>query len=156
MSDHNSGAEEKHQVRIHIDEKPHESPNPTIGEALYILGSVPGSHELYLEVEGNEEDQLIPNGPETIHLKQGDSFRTSARERTIIVNGKERVVTAKRLSFDDIVALAFNPVPTGPNVRFTITYRRGPRGQAEGTLVEGAIIKIKEGMIFNVTPTNKS
>jgi hypothetical protein len=32
--------EHKHQVRIHIDQKPHESPNPTTGEALYKLGHV--------------------------------------------------------------------------------------------------------------------
>ena len=29
--------EHRHEVRIHIDQKPHESPNPTTGEALYKL-----------------------------------------------------------------------------------------------------------------------
>jgi len=31
--------ERKHQARIHIDQKPYESPNPTTGEALYKLGT---------------------------------------------------------------------------------------------------------------------
>lgn len=30
----------KHEVRVHIDQKPYESPNPTTGEALYKLGHV--------------------------------------------------------------------------------------------------------------------
>jgi hypothetical protein len=44
--------EHKHQVRIHIDEKPYESPNPTTGEALYKLGSVQPGYDLFREVRG--------------------------------------------------------------------------------------------------------
>jgi hypothetical protein len=38
--------ETKHHVRIHIDQQPYESPNPTTGEALYALGSVKPGLEL--------------------------------------------------------------------------------------------------------------
>ncbi len=34
---------------------------------------------------------------------------------TIIVNGREKTVTGKTLSFDEVLRLAFDPVPTGPN-----------------------------------------
>lgn len=78
------------------------------------------------------------------------------KEFRIIVNGREKVVTEKELSFDQIVALAFNPVPTGPNIVITVTYRRGHGDKPEGNLVEGESVKIKDGMIFNVTPTDKS
>jgi hypothetical protein len=54
------------------------------------------------------------------------------------------------------VALAFEPVPTGPYIMFTITYRHGPHANPEGNLLEGGTVKVKDGMIFNVTPTNKS
>lgn len=60
------------------------------------------------------------------------------------------------MTFDEIVRLAFNPVPTGPNIMFTITYRHGPHTNPEGSLMEGNSVKIKEGMIFDVTPTDKS
>ena len=76
------------------------------------------------------------------------------REFTIIVNGREKVVTTKELSFAEIVALA--GLPTGPNICFTVTYRRGQGNKPEGTLVEGDSVKVKEGMIFNVTATDKS
>ena len=51
--------EKKHHVRIHIDQKEYESPNPTTGEALYILGNVQPGLELYREVRGDREDPPI-------------------------------------------------------------------------------------------------
>ena len=75
---------------------------------------------------------------------------------TIIVNGKPKTVTAKELSFDDLIELAFDPVPTGPQVMFTITYRRGRGNKPDGTRVAGESVKVKKGMIFNVTATDKS
>ena len=76
------------------------------------------------------------------------------KEFTIIVNGREKVVTKKEMSFAEIVALA--NLLSGPNIVYTVTYRRGEGNKPEGTLVEGDSVKIKEGMIFNVTATDKS
>lgn len=76
------------------------------------------------------------------------------KEFTIIVNGRAKVVAEKELSFAQIVALA--SLPTGPNFVFTVTYRRGEGKKPEGTLVEGGTVRIKDGMIFNVTATDKS
>ena len=73
---------------------------------------------------------------------------------TIIVNGREKVVTTKELSFSEIVALS--GLPSGPNTVFTVTYRRGEGHKPEGTLVEGETVKVKDGMVFNVTATDKS
>jgi hypothetical protein len=55
-----------------------------------------------------------------------------------------------------VVALAFHPVPLGPDIIFTITYRNGPRQKPKGTLAPGESIVIKNGMIFVVTQTNRS
>ena len=78
------------------------------------------------------------------------------KEFTIIVNGRQKEVTAKELSFAEIIALAFDNPPTGPNIVFTVTYRKGEGNKPEGTIVEGDTVKIKDGMIFNVTATDKS
>jgi hypothetical protein len=153
MSEH----EHKHEVRIHIDENRYESPNPTTGEALYKLGNVAPGLELYREVSGDKEDMAIENGLEIVHLKEDEHFHSGPpKEFTIIVNGRKKEVPTKTLSFNQIVALAFSPVPVGPNVMFTITYRKGPHKNPEGTLTEGGSVRIKDGMIFDVTETNKS
>lgn len=75
---------------------------------------------------------------------------------TIIVNGKKKTVSKKDLSFAEVVALAFATPPTGENIIFTVTYRNARGDKSEGTLNEGQTVKIKEGTIFNVTPTDKS
>jgi hypothetical protein len=78
------------------------------------------------------------------------------KEYTIVVNGREKTVTATELGEDDLVALAYENPPTGELICFTITYRRGQGNKPEGTLDEGDTVKLKEGMIFNVTSTDKS
>jgi hypothetical protein len=74
----------------------------------------------------------------------------------IIVNSRPKVVSQHKLTFDELIALAFDNPPTGENVAFTITYERGQGNKPEGTLLEGEDVTVKEGMIFIVTPTDRS
>ena len=73
----------------------------------------------------------------------------------IIVNGREKVPAKEDMTFNEIVALA-EGLPSGQFIVYTVTYRRGPRNKPEGTLVEGETVKVTNGMIFNVTATDKS
>lgn len=76
---------------------------------------------------------------------------------TIIVNGQaHEVPTKEELTFDEVVDLAFNPRPMGENIVFTVTYQRGHGDKPQGTLVEGKTVKAKDGMVFDVTVTDKS
>lgn len=74
----------------------------------------------------------------------------------VIVNGRPKVITNDQVSFAQLLPLAFDPVPSGSNWVFTITFRRGAGHKPEGTLTTGQSVKVKEGMIFNVTATDKS
>lgn len=78
------------------------------------------------------------------------------KQVTIYINGTPKVVRKERATFEDIVALAFNNPPTGENVQFTIQYTRGHSSNSKGSLVEGQSVQLKEGMEFDVTPTNRS
>lgn len=77
------------------------------------------------------------------------------KEVTIIVNARPKVVTKKEMTFEEIVALAFDG-SEGPNTLFTVTYSKGEDRKPTGTLVAGESVKIKEGMVFNVKPTVRS
>jgi hypothetical protein len=92
------------------------------------------------------------------HKEKEEDKEGQGREKdfTIIVNGRQKVVTKRELSFSEVVALAFDNPPTGENILFTVTYRRGEGNKPEGSLLEGESVKIKDGMIFNVTATDKS
>lgn len=74
----------------------------------------------------------------------------------IIVNGRKRVVTSNELTFDEVVLLAYNPVPSGPYIMLTVTYRDGAGRPPEGRLLPGQKVKIQDGTVFNVTVTDKS
>jgi hypothetical protein len=153
MSDH----ERKHDVKIFIDQQFYHSATPTRGAALYELGKVEPGLELFREVTGDREDPEVPNGPEVIHLKEDEHFHSEKpKVYHIIVNGQQKTVTTKTVTYEQIVALAFpNPI-TGPNIIYTVGYEDGPHQNPSGSLMPGGKVKIKDEMIFDVTPTDKS
>jgi hypothetical protein len=157
MSTIEPDVENKHQVRIHIDQQRYESPNPTTSQALYLLGKVSAGNDLYREVDGNREDEPVWNGGEEIHLREDEHFHSGpAKQITIIVNGRKREVTSRVLTFMQVVALAFDPLPSGPDWVFTVSYRKSASKPHEGTLTQGEDVKVRNGTVFNVTATNKS
>jgi len=72
------------------------------------------------------------------------------------VNGTRHHTSEKYLTFDEIVAFAFGANPQGGNITYTITYRKGHGNSPEGDIKPGGKVRVKEGMIFNVTKTDKS
>ncbi len=145
----------EHIVRIHIDRERYESPAPTTGLALHVLGNVPAGRELFREATGDREDEEVPRTEAAVHLTQDEHFY-SVREFDIIVNTRKKDVTKPKLSFDEAVRLAYDPVPSGPNILFTITYRHGPRQNPDGEMLEGQSVWLKNGMVFNVKYTDRS
>lgn len=76
-------------------------------------------------------------------------------EWKIYVNTKETEVSEKVLTFDKVVGLA-QPLPSGPNYEYTIDYRKAAGKKEKGELLPGESVEIKDGTIFDVTPTDKS
>jgi hypothetical protein len=74
----------------------------------------------------------------------------------IIVNGKQKEFEGNEISFEQVIELAFGTVSTGPKVSYAVTYKRGEGNKPEGSLVAGEVVKLKEGMIFNASATDKS
>lgn len=86
-----------------------------------------------------------------------DKGKDDPKNVTIIVNTRGQTVEKnKEISFEEVVSLAYdgNP-PTGPYLEFTVMYRRG-EGNKDGSLVAGQTVKVKEGMVFSVSATDRS
>ena len=75
---------------------------------------------------------------------------------TIVVNGREKVIPSSELSFEQVVRLAFDPPPSGPDIVFTVSYRNGAGRPPDGRLVAGKSVKVGDGTIFNVSFTDRS
>ena len=78
------------------------------------------------------------------------------KEFNITVNARPKQFKGKEISFNQVVELAFGTVSTNPNVVYTVTYKKGEGKKSEGSMDRGDVVKVKEGMIFNVTQTDKS
>ena len=75
----------------------------------------------------------------------------------VIVNGRRKEVHKRRLTFAEVVKLAFPDAPPSDNIIYTVAYRNGGNDRhPEGTIVAGESVKIKDGTIFDVTATDKS
>lgn len=74
----------------------------------------------------------------------------------IIVNAQKKTWDKKdKISFEEIVTLAFGSYSNDENIVYTVNYTKGHEGSHEGSLVKGHEVAVKDGMIFNVTQTNK-
>lgn len=78
------------------------------------------------------------------------------RDIEIVVNAEQHVVHQRRLTFEDIVRLAFADAVFNDNIVYTVTYKRGPHQNREGSLVAGEAVFVTNRMIFNAKRTDKS
>ena len=77
---------------------------------------------------------------------------------TIIVNGVDKTLSAgaTRLSYEEVVTLAYGSYNSSSNIIYSIAYSNGPVENKKGVLVKGDSVRVRKGMIFNVGCSNKS
>ncbi|HEY9100341.1 MAG TPA: multiubiquitin domain-containing protein [Thiobacillus sp.] len=73
---------------------------------------------------------------------------------SIIVNGRPREVPKHKLTYQEVVRLAFPDDQPNQDMLYTVAYAN-PHGK-DGTLVDGQDVTIKNGMSFNVSKTSRS
>ena len=137
-----------------VDERGWEWGSATISAAdIHRYAGIDDEQELVLDSAG---DVVIPADGE-VELSTSEVERIRSREAktvTIKVNGRPRTVPKRKHSYREIAAIAY-PNPDFDNFKYTITYLNGIGG-AEGDLVEGEKIGVKNGMVFNVRRSDKS
>ena len=75
---------------------------------------------------------------------------------TIVVEGTEHEWPKDEIGFTEVVTLEVPDFAQHPEITYSVRYKRGHGNKPEGTLVPGATVKVKEGMIFNVSETGQS
>jgi hypothetical protein len=78
----------------------------------------------------------------------------------IIVNTKEKVVPDELVKFQQLLELAFQPVPTGPYIEFLVTYDGAVSQPHAGTMSPGQEVRVSRShnhlTVFDVIYTDKS
>jgi Multiubiquitin len=126
------------------------------GKALKRLLRLPADAVLLRDYE-SPNDQPIGDD-ERVEFHDGPVFTCrgngSGHGIKIIVNGRDKTVEAKRISYADLVILAFGAIQR--DTIYTINYKHGPPSNPEGHMVSGDVVKLQCGMVFNVTDSGKS
>ena len=75
---------------------------------------------------------------------------------TIIVEGTPHQWPKDDIAYEQVVALEVPDYAQHPEITYSVTYKRGHGNKPEGILSPGSSVKVKEGMIFNVSATGES
>lgn len=75
---------------------------------------------------------------------------------TIIVAATPHEWPKGEITFAEVVTLEYPDYAQHPEITYSVTYERGHGNKPEGVLVPGSSVKVKEGMIFNVSKTGQS
>lgn len=124
---------------------------------LRLIGEIPDDEDLYFDSKGDrviEDDAILSLKPKDIErFRSGDP-----KDQTVdvVLNGEVITVEKGRLSFSDLAQLAFPKLFGGALICFTVSFSRGPKRRREGVLLEGGKVRVVEGMVFNVSATDKS
>jgi hypothetical protein len=150
----------KKDYKLLINNKPFEWPEQFIpGSEVRKLGQISEDDDLYLKVNGQEEDKLISNDTNIDLDKPGvEHFfsKESNQNFEIIVNGRLKKWSKKKISFEEVIVLAFDQYVEAATMVYTVAYEDGPRQNPEGSMVKGMIVFVKDKMIFHATATDKS
>ncbi len=126
------------------------------GKTLKRLLGLPADAVLLRDYESPNDRPI--GDDERVEFRDGPVFtcrgQGGGHEIKIIVNGREKTVQAKQISYAELVVLAFGA--SQPDTIYTITYKHGPPSNPEGHMVGGDVVKLQCGMVFNVTDSGKS
>ncbi|QHK18535.1 hypothetical protein GU243_00630 [Pseudarthrobacter psychrotolerans] len=74
----------------------------------------------------------------------------------IYVNTRPHTWNENKISYSELLALAFPGEQVGEQDTVTIRYSRGNNGNGAGSLTNGHDVSVKKGMVFDVVRTSRS
>lgn len=78
------------------------------------------------------------------------------KEYEIIVNTREKTWGEKKITFREVVGLAYDNPVFNDQIEYTVTYTKGEDKKPKGSLVDNESVNVKDGMIFDVERSDKS
>jgi uncharacterized protein len=129
-------------------------------EPYFILkagnGEIIGVSEMYSSKQAMEKGlhSVFENG-QTLKVKNADE-ESKFFYCEIITNGRLKDWHDSKISFIQLIELAFNKFEDAPNKCYTVTYSNGCLDKVKGSMTKGEEVNVKPKMIFNVTATDKS
>ena len=155
------------RIEIKIDGVQHKidsSQTPKVRD-IFILGDKPENdlenYELIRIMDGGEDVLFSASRKpkakldDDVPVKEGYVFEIRRVSFAIVVNTIEREWRSVKISYIELIELAFRSYEDNPNITYTVVYYN-ESSDKEGSLVKGKEAEIQNGTVFTVTKTDKS
>ncbi|WP_163713433.1 multiubiquitin domain-containing protein [Mangrovibacterium lignilyticum] len=121
------------------------------------LGKIPDSDLIFLDLPGGWKDDQITNDEVVDLARPGvEHFvsRHDTNEIVLIVNGSQKPFNKSKISYEEVVKLAFGNYD--PSRGYKVKYTDGPHQNPKGMMSQGTEVFVKNKMNFNVASTHQS
>jgi hypothetical protein len=129
------------------------------GNQIRKVAGVDADDLIYLDNDRPYKDNLIEDNEEVDLARPSiEHFYTVpvGFKVTIYINSTPFEFKKNRISYKEVVTLAFPDFPQHPERTYSVTYKNGQSDKPEGILSPGASIKVKDGIQFKVKHTGQS
>lgn len=122
-------------------------------------GRIADDRELCVSVAGGD-NFAVPRGGQInldgLEIERIYSREIRAKPVTIVVEGTKHPWPKPTITYAEVVTLEVPDYAQHPEITYSVRYKNGPGGKPSGTLAPGASVKVKDGMVFNVSETGQS
>jgi hypothetical protein len=129
------------------------------GQQVRELSGIEKGDELFLRTSNSRIDQLIDDDDKIDLLQSGiEEFYSEKQKKTItlIISGVSKAWDKEKISFKEVIMLAYGSYEDSPTMVYTVAYEDGPKQNPEGSMIKGSEVYTKNKMIFHATATNQS
>lgn len=129
------------------------------GKQVMTLANLEDDILLFFKTVDNRIDQLIGEDDKVDLLEPGiEKFYTKedSKQVSIYISGVLKEWDKKKISFKEVIILAYGNYEDRPTMVYTVAYEDGPKKNPEGSMIKGSEVFVKHLMIFHATATDKS
>ncbi len=128
------------------------------GKQVKHLENVNEYDQLFLAIEKPGEDELITDDAKINLALPGVEhfYSVEVAKEEIIVNGTSVKWDKNKITFKEVVTIAYGNYKESAMMVYTVAYEDGPKQNTEGSMLKNDVVFIKNKMIFHATSTYKS
>ncbi len=127
------------------------------GAEIRKLAHIPAEDEIFLKIKEPWKDEPISNETKVDLARPGiEHFFSKCKVQVISINGTIHPWPKEKISFAELIKLAFGVYHDNPNWIYTVAYEDGPKQNPEGSMIKGQEVFVKCKMLFHVKATDQS
>jgi multiubiquitin len=124
------------------------------GAKVRELGDIPLDAKIFLVVKDWENEHIKDDSQ--VDLARPGIEHFFSEKIQIIVNGTPHPWVKKKISFKEVIILAYGVYNDSPTWIYTVGYEDGPKQNPEGSMIKGQEVFVKNEMIFHAKGTDES